>query len=344
MSSFSYSSTSASSTSSFGPSTPNMQCDSDYDTPSTAGGLITPPGTLKDYYRSLKARHTLGMAAAMKSLPIDRAPRSQSMHDLDDNPFDRLYIHSPTGLPRSDTFGSLAGHLARADQCAGNDVDMLSRTESRDVEVAAPWRPSLLQFSRKGSDSAHGSYSSESSFEGGSAGDHLRVYGRPDPAPVDDDDSPFSLSAYLQPSPALFVEPIQPFSHTDTKAHVGSDANMQIDHRMSVASTMTTSSVASSSTIMSASSAGTVTIGSAHAKRPSMLRPRPRAHPYEIPYEQEGGMAFEPTGASAGDGRGMSFSTEKQEMADDGRSVSEVMIAMAGLRCQRGRNKYRPKA
>jgi hypothetical protein len=32
-----------------------------------------------------------------------------------------------------------------------------------------------------------------------------------------------------------------------------------------------------------------------------------------------------------------SFGQDEEEMRQDGRSVSEVMVAMAGLRCQRGR-------
>jgi hypothetical protein len=343
-----------------------MQCDVDYDTPSTLDPL-TPPGTLKDYSRSLKARHTLGMAAAMKLLPIDRVPRSRSMYDLDDNPFDRLYSLSPTGLPRSDTFGSLDAHLEQ-----DNDKDegrMLSHTPAAGE---APWRPSLIQFARKeSSTSTPGSFSSEASFEGGSAADHLRVYGDHRPAsvttPADvrdsgmEDDSPFSLSAYLQPSPAVSGN-----SYSYSPDMPGPAPN---HNRMSVASTMTTSSTISTDTYRSTASNATVTITSAQVakvKRPSMLRPRPRAHDYH-PYDHERNRMYDDDPAympsfdnhqvsgqgsldvdvnmavPAADARGMSFSTEKREMVADGRSMSEVMVAMAGLRCQRGRNRYRAK-
>lgn len=305
------------------------------------------------------------------------------MYDMDDNPFDRLYSLSPTGLPRSDTFGSLAAHL---EDDTGRDrqleheaeAKMLSHAPAPNSSSEAPWRPSLLQFARKESAaSTPGSYSSEASFEGGSAADHLRVYGADTPG--DEDDSPFSLSAYLQPSPALF-QSADPYSPEITVPAPASASALAKNNRISVASTMTTSSftsTASSSTIMSAASSGTVTIASAQVakvKRPSMLRPRPRPHPYEYEYEheysgeQQDGSGYAPAMADssapgapvrparsrqashhntnqvlAADARGMSFSTEKQEMVEDGRSMSEVMVAMAGLRCQRGRNRYRPR-
>lgn len=67
--------------------------------------------------------------------------------------------------------------------------------------------------------------------------------------------------------------------------------------------------------------------------RPSLLRPRPRAQPYP-----EGRRQREHSGEMA---RGLSGGVGDEEDWLSGRTISETMVAKAGLKCQRGRNQRR---
>ena len=68
----------------------------------------------------------------------------------------------------------------------------------------------------------------------------------------------------------------------------------------------------------------------APTSRPSLLRPRPRAHPYP-----EGGRQREHSGEMTKIPNGGIEENEEDWLA--GRTISETMVAKAGLRCQRGR-------
>ncbi len=92
--------------------------------------------------------------------------------------------------------------------------------------------------------------------------------------------------------------------------------------RLSIISTSTT---CSSATVIASKPPGLF-------PRLSLLRPRPRAHPYT-----EGGRQREDSAEMV---RGINGGVEESE--DDwlaGRSISETMVAKAGLRCQRGRTR-----
>lgn len=88
-------------------------------------------------------------------------------------------------------------------------------------------------------------------------------------------------------------------------------------------------SSASRDTIVAVTSRSTLTSTS----RPSLLRPRPRAHPYPAEEKVGGGRQRE---VSGGRGTGEMLEVEEEEWMA-GRSMSEMMVAQAGIRCQKGR-------
>lgn len=331
MSSFSRSS--ISSTSSYGPSTPYSS--SPYPSSDDAHSVTTPPGSLRDYSASLKARHTLGMAAAMKSIPLERPTRAYDPMGIDNNPFDTLFSPTPSKtIERSGTFGILVPE-------GGVDAMEAAPVERRESSGLPPFRPALINFRRQTSGSSHTpeSASTEDSFEAGGPEDYFRVYGR-------GAYSSFDSSAYVKPE----SQPVSPYGPPLSPSFYSPAPNTPYDaplpNRVSTLSAQsscsrnTMTSLESTDTITSlSSSTSTSTItatlgvaGTARVSRPSLLRPKPRAHPYDSP-AGTGGRQRE----SSGGGRAMSYGEEEENMRQDGRSVSEVMVAMAGLRCQRGR-------
>lgn len=284
-----FSITSTASSSSYGPLTPNGSSPClSDDTPVT-----TPPGSLRDYASALKASHSRAMAKALQSIPLERPKRRYE--EANENPFDILFnptSPTPRALPRSGTFGLLA-----------NDTE--GRKEKEKKDGLPPFKPALLQFRSRSDVSTP---TSEASFEVGGEEERDRMYG---------DYSPFDLSAYMESAQASPIA--SPFE--------------SVDHRASILSQSTITSTISSATVTSQSSSSTVTAqlgvaNPARLSRPSLMRPRPRAHPYDSGRQRE---------SSGGSARSISFTKEEDEMRADGRSVSEVMVALAGFSCQRTR-------
>lgn len=324
----------------------------------------------------------------MKSLPLERVMNGRRYSGDDDNPFDLLYSPSAK-IRRSDTFGMLAsdGPAGRKEHGV---MDAMAYREPAD-ETENKWKPSLIKFQRQESErsscssssSTPGSTGSEASFEGGAPEDYLRVYGPESRSHAVNppQDSPFSISSYLQPSPLFHRPPIPqalaasayiPNGHDGTSTNVDapslytpppSGSGLKVEYRLSAASTLTASSTSSTLSALSTASDSTITsltsihtsqtAQTARSARPSLVRPRPRAHPYDPSVPASGSASGPSTGPGAGygiggptrtrensggDGRGMSFGMERQSMRDAGRTVSEEMMAMAGLRCQKGRS------
>ncbi|KAI9633212.1 uncharacterized protein MKK02DRAFT_39192 [Dioszegia hungarica] len=359
MSGFSRSSFGSSSASSHGPSTPyssssrRLPSDSSYSSSSSTD--TTPPGSLREYSASLKASHTMGMAQAMKSMPLERGPRSC---DATANPFDALFTSpSPSPMPRPALHerntreeymqvdqevdgegyeyeyeeGEYEGDDYQEDDCEGEEAEGSAgrrRRMSVDDTYDPRFRPSLINFHRQNSDNATpGSVSSESSFEGGKSEDYRRMYGPGIHSPSDL--AMFARNRDVQTPPAISQSTSEIPTPTQSQPYSPYDPA----ERSSVFSTL------SSATMTSISSTDTITslpsptlaaqigvAGTGRMSRPSLLRPRPRPRPYEM----EGARP-------AAGSRMHSFGQDEEEMRQDGRSVSEVMVAMAGLRCQRGR-------
>lgn len=210
---------------------------------------------------------------------------------------------------------------------------------------------------------------SDSSFEASAPGDYFRVYGHESVPPhtncSDSDYSPFGLSPYLRDSPQ--IPPPFVSSASGSSSMTKSDSSPlarqapvtdgffePASHRSSIMSTSTTSSTITASSRTSTntvtplgSSLSTATLASAQilpvtvakAARPSLLRPRPRPHPYDTAMANgSGASGGRQRETSGGSNRSVNVSREEeQQMKEDGRSYSEIMVAMAGLQCQRGR-------
>ena len=156
---------------------------------------------------------------------------------------------------------------------------------------------------------------------------------------MDDDDAIAGPRVHFQPGLIQFRRSTRsavPFSRSDSESSARSDSSFEAikaddyismyggrDDRASIISSV--SSTSSSATTRA------VPIGA----RPSLLRPRPRTHPYP-----EGGRQKEHTGETmrgAHCGGGGFEEVEEDWLA--GRTISETMVAKAGLRCQRGRSR-----
>jgi hypothetical protein len=244
---------------------------------------------------------------------------------VDNNPFDQLFL-SPTPCERFVTHQAMDVDEREAADDVCQEVRS-RRRDSNDLDMP-PFRPALIDFHRKsGTTATPGSVSSEASFEGAGPGDYFRMYGY----------SPIDLSAYVDdthhPSQTYFtppsadVGPESPLEHPSTRMSVLSCASESTIRSASSGNTLT--SLPSSSNSPTAAHIGVA--GVARMSRPTLLRPRPRKRPYET----TGSARQRET--SSGAARGISFGEEQAEMREDGRSISEVMVAMAGLRCQRGR-------
>ena len=120
-----------------------------------------------------------------------------------------------------------------------------------------------------------------------------------------------------------------PFSRSDSGGSARSDSSFEAikadDYISMYGGRDDRASIISSASSTSSSS---TTRAAALGSRPSLLRPRPRGHPYP-----EGGRQREHAGEAA---RGTHEEIEEDWLA--GRTISETMVAKAGLRCQRGRS------
>jgi hypothetical protein len=226
------------------------------------------------------------------------------------------------------------------DNHAGQDVDV-------DVEVDVAFHPGLIDFGKPAPTGARlsrpplpswlsrtstttslepntpssGSTFSDASFEAASNEDYMNMYGR---------DSDLEMQGQGQgpsgPGPG-------PSSLTRIKSISSRD-------RTSIASISTTTSTATIGSTITSLSTSTVTAAGPAAVpmsvpisvspiRPGLARPRPRVRPLR-PHPLDG----TPTKPSP---RRVQEDDSGMEEWLDGRTVSETMVAMAGLRCQTGR-------
>lgn len=278
------------------------------------------------------------MAAAMKSMPLDRDESRYDRMGMDDNPFDSLYT-SPTPAEKAvrdkEVEKSRQIQKRRSREMMVDEEEGINARRSTDIQMdMPPFRPALIDFHRKSDATATpGSVDSEASFEGAAPGDYFRMYGY---SPVDlstytDVHSPYFRSTF-QPPPSTNIGPDSPLDHPSTRISTISTATdatiTSISSGKTISSLPSYPSSSTTSTLNSPIASHVSVAGLARMSRPSLLRPRPRKRPYET-----GGVRQRETSGA----RGISFGEERTEMQDDGRSVSEVMVAMAGLRCQRGR-------
>lgn len=321
------------------------------------------------------------MAHVMATLPLERPPRRYDPAAADDNPFDLLYEISPLirqGHERIDKFGkgvySENPVMRRAELSESRDRKEAMKNESENVasigKVNKSIRPALLCFHKsQSSEMSRGgsldTMDSEASFEAAGGDDYFRMYGT---AGSENNTASGSGNGNArgcgsrsssntritssispktripQPSPndtAYFADQYQSLGIPPSEYLYSSPT---YEARSSVISTQSDISTitAHSTNTVNAASVPMTSAGSSSSKsgchsnlsRPSLNRPRPRAHPYE---PNNGNRSREVSGGSA---RGISFNDE-EDLKNQGRTMSEVMVAMAGLRCQKGRNARR---
>ena len=246
-------------------------------------------------------------------------------------------LHPP---PLDVEMGEVEEQLDVTEEEEEEDEDKLTGALNQDADA---FRPGLIQFHRQHSsksiimrtDSSNSNFGSgtstpmsrfdastpcssvsmrsEASFEAIKADDVLSLYGRHPSVP--------SRALYVD-SPAPSTPPLPPADRSS------------ITSTTSNSSTATPTSATSTISAISAISAGTIK----HFARPGLVRPRPRAQPYpgssetrQRERENSGGDPSIPAPPPLDDVNGDEWLA--------GRTISETMVAKAGLRCQRGRRR-----
>jgi len=289
-----------SSSSSAPPITPDAPHSSLLSSSPSTTSLATPPDSLRQYQSALKARMRLGMQTAMAELK-DEGREPERQFDVEFGYDDEDPIERHVKL-------FLTPHKAQGRKAAA-DRKKLEAGVDEDEDMSDEEEAEILVL-----DSPMGEGSNR--FQPGLI--HFRRSARP-AVPVSRSDSGASTPRSTR-SEASF----QAVKSEDYVSMYGGPGVR--DDRLSTVSTSTISS--------------TTTMKPPLGSRPSLLRPRPRAHPYPEGgrlRELSGEMGRSPSGG-AGAGGGIEES-EEESMA--GRTISETMVAKAGYRCQRGRTARR---
>lgn len=339
--------------------------------------MSTPPESLREYSSAMRARMTVAWAAALKDLKDDGYPSVASRRldpefGFDEDPIERhvrKFLSPNTKRREMEAKGLGIQVKVDLDVEIGGDGDASMRDDHRgdgsrskgreevmmddiddhagqDVDVDVAFHPGLIDFGKPPPPGARlsrpplpswlsrtstttslepntpgsGSTFSDASFEAASNEDYINMYGR-------DSDLEMQGQGHGQSGPI------------PGPSSLGRIKSISSRDRTSMASISTTTSTAtfgstitslSTSTVTAAGSAVPVSVPvSISPIRPGLARPRPRVRPLR-PHPFDG----TPTKPSP---RHVQEDDSGMEEWLDGRTVSETMVATAGLRCQTGR-------